>query len=110
MRCVTIYRWNPQTFRACAKRWITLFDGTAPQAVQDGLTKVKTIALEMSAPSQMIFQIWEVADEDLVDAMPVGIYLQEVFDVETHVVQTTQDWNKAWDKLELFDNVPAPEW
>ena len=110
MRFVVIYRWTPQTFRVFAKRYITLLDGTAPEAVQEASKKYKLITVEISATSQMIFNVGEVADEDVVDLMPLIIYMQEVCVIESHVVQSFEDWSRSWDKLEILDKVPPPEW
>ena len=110
MRFLTLYKWTPKTARAAAQRWITMFDGTAPQAVMDAIKKVKVIDIEFSAASQFISEVYEIADADFTSVAPAMIYLQEVFEVETHVVQSAEEWSKSWDMLELLDKVPKPEW
>ncbi len=110
MKFMTVYKWTEKTFRAAIKRWLSLFDGSAPQAVRDALQKVKTLSVTSAPQDHMSFQLWEAAEADLPDIFAITLYLQEVMSCDTHMVMDGDDFNRTWDKLDLLDSVPKPEW
>ncbi len=110
MKYITIYKWTHTNFREFAKRWTSQFDGSAPQAVKDGLKKIKVHAIVTSPVNQTSWAIWETEDIDAIDVMPVGIYLQETCEMQTYPVQDMDAFTKSWEKLDLLVNVPKPAW
>jgi hypothetical protein len=111
MKFMTIYRWTEKTARAAMKRWYSMFDGTAPQVVLDAVPKINTISIVTAPQEHMTFQTWEVAETDMEAVWAIVIYLQDVVTMETHLVTDIgDDWNRAWDKVDLLNSVPKPEW
>ena len=111
MKFMTIYKWTEKTARAAMKRWQSLMDGTAPQAVQDALPKLKVLNLVAAPQDHMMFGTWEIAETGMEAVWVIALYLQEVLTMETHLVTDAgDDWNRAWDNLDLLGSVPKPEW
>jgi len=108
VRFISITRWTPETARALAERWMTVVNGTAPEAVLNAFAKIKVIANEISLPNRLVVMIFEVDEKDLVDTVPLSMYMQDVCTQEEYPVMSMEDYMKASEALPM-EKIPKPE-
>ena len=108
VRFISITRWTPETARALAERWMTVVNGTAPKAVLNAFAKIKVIANEISLPNRLVVMISEVDEKDLVDTVPLSMYMQDVCTQEEYPVMSMEDYLKASEVLPM-EKIPKPE-
>ena len=66
---VTIYRVKPEQMKVLSKKWMTLAMGTGPEKIKAAMTKFKNLQLFYAPTNGCIVGIYELADEDLVEAI-----------------------------------------
>lgn len=93
----TTYRWDPARFKEAARRFVSLFDGSAPQVVQDAMQKFQDVQMWYSMPNACFYAVYNLAPEDIPLVQAVGIYLADVFTLETIPVVSADDHNRVWD-------------
>ena len=108
VRFISITRWTPETARALAERWMTVVNGTAPKAVLNAFANIKVIANEISLPNRLVVMIFEVDEKDLVDTVPLSMYMQDVCTQEEYTVMSMEDYLKASEALPM-EKIPKPE-
>ena len=108
VRFISITRWTPETARALAERWMTVVNGTAPEAVLNAFAKIKVIANEISLPNRLVVMISEVDEKDLADTIPLSMYMQDVCTQEEYPVMSMEDYMKASEALPM-EKIPKPE-
>jgi len=108
VRFISITRWTPETARALVERWMTVINGTAPKAVLNAFAKIKVIANEISLPNRLVVMIFEVDEKDLVDTVPLSMYMQDVCTQEEYPVMSMEDYMKASEALPM-EKIPKPE-
>jgi len=108
IRFVSITRWTPQTARALAERWMTVVNGTAPKAVLDAFAKIKIIAQEISLSNRFAIMVSEIEEKDLLETVPLSMYMQDVCTQEEYTVMTMEEYFKVQELLPM-EKIPKPE-
>ena len=108
IRFVSITRWTPETARALAERWMTVVNGTAPKPVLDAFAKMKIITQEISLSNKFAIMVFEIEEKDIVKAVPLSLYLQDVCTEEEYPVIGMDDFLKGSEALPL-GKIPKPE-
>jgi len=108
IRFVSITRWTPQTARALAERWMTVVNGTAPKAVLDAFAKIKIIAQEISLSNRFAIMVSEIEEKDLLETVPLSMYMQDVCTQEEYTVMTMEEYFKVRELLPM-EKIPKPE-
>ncbi|MBN2153946.1 MAG: hypothetical protein JW839_20990 [Candidatus Lokiarchaeota archaeon] len=103
-RYVTIYRWKPGTAHAFAKKWLNFMPGyPGPQKLKDAAAKFKNGTMAFSVANNCVVFIYDLADEDWVEANTCGLHLVDVCTMETFPVLTPEDHSKSFDMFgEMF--------
>jgi hypothetical protein len=85
-----------------AKKWISCFDGTAPQIVQDAMQKFKVIDISFATANNFIVGIYEIADEDWPLVNSISLWFADSFTMETYPLVSADDHARIWDQLGLL--------
>jgi len=108
IRFVSITRWTPETARALQERWMTVVNGTAPKAVLDAFTKIKFITQQISLANRFAIMVSEVEEKDLLAAVPLSLYMQDVCTTEEYTVMSMEEYLKVREVLPT-EKIPKPE-
>ena len=98
----TTYKWRTGQFKAAAKVFISLFDGTAPKIVQEAMQKFKNVQMWYAWTNNCFFAVYDLDENDISLVNVVGIYLADCWKLETTVVIDADANGKIWDELNIL--------